>query len=101
MKYEAWGGQEARFLMMRAPEVSVQSWSCQHPAIKMIPDIEKVEIGARSLEAGGPEARMWPQGWRATNPGTLMHSHRPACPRSPGGPLAQYINRYIYIYIYI
>ena len=93
MKYEAWGGQEARFLMMRAPEVSVQSWSCQHPAIKMIQNIEKVEIGAWSLEAGAPEARMWPQGWRATNPGTLMHSNRSACPRSPGGPLAQYINR--------
>ena len=33
----------------------------------MIQDIEKVEIGAWSLEAGTSGARNWPAGWRATD----------------------------------
>ena len=58
--------QEARFLRLWAPEVSIQPWSCQYPAMKMIQDIEKVEIGARSLEAGTSGTRKWLRGWRAT-----------------------------------
>ena len=46
----------------------------------------EVEIGSWNLEAGV-------RGARATDPGYICRHVRPACPRSPGGPWAQYINR--------
>ena len=64
-------------------------------------EIGKWKSDVRGWKSGVRGSYLGPQTRRATNPGTIVHSTRPASPRSPGRALFKYINRYIYIYIYV